>query len=98
MAEITAEGYSFNNRISVYTFVANQTPSLSDALELGYSTDRFSDSVLSNALELGYTNSEEISFDEIFVIWQNPVFISPYCPAAGPARPTTGQVYPRGYS
>lgn len=96
MAVITAEGYSFITPTGGYTSSGYGNP-LSDALELGYAFDALGPP-LSNATELGYTNSTQIADGNILLIWQNPLFFQKYCPTAGPTRPATGQVYPRGYS
>lgn len=44
----------------------------------------------------GYATFSNI--DDKLLMWQSPYFINQNCPTVGPARPTTGQVYPRGYS
>lgn len=96
MAVITAEGYSYNTPTGGYASSGLGNP-VSHGLEPGYAFDGLGSSI-SNDFDPGYTNSAQISDEAFFLIWQNPVFFQQNCPAAGPTRPTTGQVYPRGYS
>lgn len=95
MAVITPEGYSYNTLELGYTSEI-VTYLISHMLEVGYTSTIEIELTSDNSPELGYGSQE---FTTAFIlIWQNPLFIQQYCPVTGPVRPTTGQVYPRGYS
>jgi hypothetical protein len=61
---------------------------------------RFAVSNISNPISSN-NNDTRAAFENtqnLTQIYANPLFINAYCPAVGPTRPTTGQVYPRGYN
>jgi hypothetical protein len=98
MAVITALGYSFvDDAVDDLGFTAQIPFYVSDLNELNvYTFDLYRGNNRSHdTLDLGW--SKELA-GTILQIWQNPVFFQQYCLATGPTRPTTGQVYPRGYS
>lgn len=95
MAVITPEGYSYNTLDLGYTSEI-VTYLISHMLEVGYTPTIQTVLTSDQSLEPGY-GSQELT-TSLLLIWQNPIFINAYCPATGPTRPATGQVYPRGYS
>lgn len=95
MAVITPDGYSYNTLDLGYAREI-VTYSISHMPEFGYTPTSQTVLTSDSSPEPGY-GSQELTVALLY-IWQNPVFFQTYCPAAGPTRPTTGQVYPRGYS
>lgn len=95
MAVITPEGYSYNTLDLGYTD-QELTFAISHMIESGYTPTIQSVLISETSPEANYSSPELT--DPLLQIWQNPLFFQPYCPVTGPVRPTTGQVYPRGYS
>lgn len=62
----------------------------------GYALSGYNQLTSQGELLAGFSAFAEI--DDKLMIWQSPYFINQNCPTTGPTRPTTGQVYPRGYS
>jgi hypothetical protein len=62
----------------------------------GFSTTDYNEVISSGPYLSGFSDSSDI--DNKLMMWQSPYFINQNCPTVGPARPTAGQVYPRGYN
>jgi hypothetical protein len=96
MAVIVADGYSFGPSLpgfatSDYSQVISFGPLL-----LGFATSDYNEVFSSGPYLSGFSDSSNI--DNKLLPWQSPYFVNEYCPTVGAARPTTGQVYPRGYN
>lgn len=98
MAVITPDGYSYSVLDEGYTEQI-RTFEISDIFEVGNHLSGYTSPTSDSLIEPGY-GSQEVT-TPLLLIWQNPLFFEKYCTGGGgggPARPTTGQVYPRGYS
>lgn len=95
MAVITPDGYSYDTLDLGYTD-QERTFGISHMIEVGYTPTTETKLISDTLPEINYS-SPELTIP-LLQIWQNPLFINAHCPAVGPTRPTTGQVYPRGYS
>lgn len=95
MAVITPDGYSYSVLDRGYTDQV-RTFEISHMIETGYTPTIQTVLISETSPEANYSSPELTA--PLLLIWQNPLFINAYCPATGPTRPATGQVYPRGYS